>query len=502
MTLPTHLLVAAAAFGLTFVVPASASAWDPLQSCGGGTYTHWPTDHAQWRYASNFPSGDFSEAEALQIITDSFEEWGEPGCSSFTTSQASDTTSDPMWGSGNLAVGFYQWGWPASLGSGVLAVTFPSWNYDCGLTSASIAMNEQDHNWVAGDWGNDAQSVMTHEVGHYVGLDHSSYWDSTMTSSYSGGTGDRTLSCDDTEAACALYPSGGTACGAPAGSDYCPCGQTCQGGWCNGVVSGDPWGGGDDDDSWSSDDDDAWPDDDDDDTGPNGGCDAPPETASESEPNDWDGDNDYDAISSAGGDLTVSATLDCGNNGNTWTSDVDWFVVEFPCSDQATFTMDWSNGQSDLDFWVYDENTDLLTNNMDEDYSGPVSEVGYANGKVHIAVACWSGPTVSYTFEVDFAPSGWSPPAGDDDDDDDTTPGPSDDDDQASDDDDDEPGPSDDDDGSDDQASDDDDGELEPFPQGDIRTVGCGCSAATPGGSGGLVGLMLAGAVALRRRRR
>ena len=485
-------------------LPATAGAWDPLQSCGGGTYTHWPANHAEWRYATNFPSGDFSEAEALQIITDSMEEWGEPGCSDFTVTRASNTTGDPMWGNSNEAVGFYQWGWPASLGSGVLAVTFPSWNYNCELTSATIAMNEQDHNWVAGDWGNDAQSVMTHEVGHYVGLDHSSYWDSTMTSSYNGGTGDRTLSCDDTEAACALYPSGGTACGAPAGSDYCPCGQTCQGGWCNGVESGDPWGGGDDDDSWSGDDDDAWPDDDDDD-GPYGDCDAPPETASESEPNDWDGENDYDAIDSAGGDLTVTASLACGNNGNTWTSDVDWFVVDFPCADSATFTMDWSGGTSDLDFWVYDENTDLLTNNMDEDYQGPVSETGYANGRVYIAVACWSGPTVSYTFEVDFAPSGWTPPAGDDDDDaaDDDDAGPSDDDDSqpdSGDDDDAGPGPSDDDDGSQDNAQ--DDGELDAYPQGDIRSVGCGCASggSTPVGVGAWrVGLLFLGGRGRRR---
>jgi hypothetical protein len=507
-------LLAAAAAVLLAWAPCVAEAWTPLESCGGGSYTAWPGNHAEWRYASNFPSGDFSEAEAIQIITDSFEEWGEPGCSGFTSSRGSDTGGDPMWGNANLAVGFYGSNWPGSLGAGVLAVTFPSWDWNCNLVSASIAMNEQSHNWSSGGGGTDAQSVMTHEVGHYVGLDHSSYWDSSMTPSYSGGIGDRTLSCDDTEAACALYPVAGTACGAPAGDDYCPCGQTCQGGWCNGVVSGDPWGGGGDDDDWGDDDDDDWGDDDDDDgwDPPNGGCTGPPESYTEAEPNDWDNEGEFDNIVGSGGDVTISSEIWCLNNGSDWLGDVDWFVLDFPCADEARFTVNWSGGSSDLDFWVYDENTNPLAANMDEDYSGPVTVQAQASNRVYIAVACWTGPPVSYTVEVDFSPWGWDP-ADDGDDDDDGGPGNEGDDDDTDGDGDDDGDPAPGDGGDDDDADsgDDDGGGPEVSAENplagpeNLANAGCGCAASVgtgaepaPAGWLALLGLV---PVMIRRRR-
>ncbi|MCP4867793.1 MAG: matrixin family metalloprotease [Proteobacteria bacterium] len=506
------------------LVPASAGAWEALTSCGGGNYTAWPGGQVEWRYATNYPSGDFSETEAIQIIADSFEEWGEPGCSGLTPSRASDTSGDPMYGNSNLTVGFYQNNWPYSLGSGVLAVTYPSWNGSCDLTSATITMNEQHHNWSSNGSANDAQSVMTHEVGHYVGLDHNASTSSSIYWSYSGGTTERTLYCDDTAAMCTLYPSSGTACGPPANSDYCPCGQTCQDGWCNGVESGAPWGEGDDDDSVPpSDDDDSWgddddfgDDDDDDDSWepPNGGCTGPPESFSESEPNNWDGSNDYNNFIGNGGDVTISAETWCFNNGNEWLGDVDWFVIDVPCGDQARVTVDWSGGSSDLDFWVYDENTDLSVNNMDEDYNGPVMEQTVFSNRAYIAVACWTGPPLSYTVEVDFEPWGWDPSqeGDDDDDDDDDGPGPGDDDDTSSqsDDDDATPGGDDDDDdgGELENDGDDDDGgdpDVTAASPGvgpeNLLNAGCGCGVADRPAASPAWALLLGVLPWVRRRR-
>jgi hypothetical protein len=53
----------------------------------------------------------------------------------------------------------------------------------------------------------DLLSVLTHEVGHFLGLAHSPDPDSTMQSIYEVGTdGFRTLSDDDIQGICAIYP--------------------------------------------------------------------------------------------------------------------------------------------------------------------------------------------------------------------------------------------------------------------------------------------------------
>jgi MYXO-CTERM domain-containing protein len=53
----------------------------------------------------------------------------------------------------------------------------------------------------------DLQSVLTHEIGHFIGLDHSPDPDATMFAGYDeGSTSLRTLEADDVAAACAAYP--------------------------------------------------------------------------------------------------------------------------------------------------------------------------------------------------------------------------------------------------------------------------------------------------------
>jgi hypothetical protein len=57
----------------------------------------------------------------------------------------------------------------------------------------------------------DLQAVMTHEVGHFIGINHTqtSHPEATMFSRYApGDTKQRDLSPDDVEAVCAAYPPG------------------------------------------------------------------------------------------------------------------------------------------------------------------------------------------------------------------------------------------------------------------------------------------------------
>jgi hypothetical protein len=145
-------------------------------------------------------------------------------------------------------------------------------------------------------------------------------------------------------------------------------------------------------------------DDDDDDGG--GVCGhGPNEGFAESEPNDWGGSGQYDAYGSDGGDLRITGTVSCAQD---WSADVDWFVIELPCTGNAEVRLDWASG-SDLDFWVYGSDRQLLVKNEDEDYHGPATAEFSGGDKLFIAVSCWWGPDMDYTLTLDWDGTSGSP---------------------------------------------------------------------------------------------
>lgn len=95
---------------------------------------------------------------------------------------------------------------------GTLAKTTVTFDRTTGeILDADIEVNAAYNNLTVGDAkvGYDLQSIMTHEVGHLLGLAHSSDWDATMFASYEPGTKElRSLSPDDVKAVCAAYPPG------------------------------------------------------------------------------------------------------------------------------------------------------------------------------------------------------------------------------------------------------------------------------------------------------
>jgi MYXO-CTERM domain-containing protein len=67
----------------------------------------------------------------------------------------------------------------------------------------------------------DVQNTVTHEAGHYLGLDHTPDPDATMyASAPSGETSKRTLATDDVNGICAIYPRGAqtVTCGSAGGN--------------------------------------------------------------------------------------------------------------------------------------------------------------------------------------------------------------------------------------------------------------------------------------------
>lgn len=100
----------------------------------------------------------------------------------------------------------------SALGSGVLGATFITTNSDGRITDADIVLSRAIDfttgiDAVAGAY--DAESVLTHEIGHLMGLDHTGLVRATMAPfTDRGDVHQRTLALDDAIAAGMLYPEG------------------------------------------------------------------------------------------------------------------------------------------------------------------------------------------------------------------------------------------------------------------------------------------------------
>lgn len=101
---------------------------------------------------------------------------------------------------------------PGEVSSNQLAITTVSFNWKTGeLYDADVEFNTAQLNFSTGDTNvtNDLLSIATHEAGHFLGLDHSSDYESTMTAGYvPGSVAARTLALDDENAICDMYPQG------------------------------------------------------------------------------------------------------------------------------------------------------------------------------------------------------------------------------------------------------------------------------------------------------
>jgi hypothetical protein len=200
--------------------------------------------------AATFPSS-LGSAAAMTAIESGFENWRAPACtvwsarnagsSTVVSPSARDNENSVLWISG--AAG----SWPAELGTetSTIGITTSTFVTGGNLVDADITLNAVHFRWGDGSSNTvDAQSILTHEEGHFLGLGHTQVTGSVMIASYSGGQV-RVLSSDDQSGVCALYPPGyldaGVADGGVGSSpfgDTCTSANQCASGLCIVVSSG------------------------------------------------------------------------------------------------------------------------------------------------------------------------------------------------------------------------------------------------------------------------
>ena len=169
--------------------------------------------------AASFP---FAEADAVRIVQASFNAWNEVP-SSFLKMDYQGTSSIPASDSDRRNVVVYDAtgrsiGAPA--GSGIIAITRVNWNDSGDIVDADIIFNGRDFDFSISDSNTpnrqvDFQDVLTHEVGHFFGLDHTPLVGDPLerptmnpfNTSELPRSG-RSLEADDRAGVTALYPTG------------------------------------------------------------------------------------------------------------------------------------------------------------------------------------------------------------------------------------------------------------------------------------------------------
>ena len=182
-------------------------------------------------------SSKLDEAGVRAAVRMAFDAWQNVECSRGRTSLRFEEGSDIEVGKGlgkkeateKFGIYFRDDEWPHSDAEESLALTTQIYGKTSGnIEYADIEINTADTNFrLTDDEGADKvdlQAVVTHEVGHYIGLAHSNDPESIMVARYCesadrcGQSTDvaRGLSADDRKAVCTLFPPSGTGGGSSA----------------------------------------------------------------------------------------------------------------------------------------------------------------------------------------------------------------------------------------------------------------------------------------------
>lgn len=186
---------------MSLLLLTHALAWDLT----GAT---WPADAFPIPYEVAADLGqDVEDAEALAAVQAGFDTWAAVECAGVRFEYVG-RADDATWGvnDGRNVVFLYESGWPSEAS----LVSAPSLLTDGGrYVDVDIALNGQDWQWSTTDADGrtvmDVQSSVTHEVGHLLGLWHSTVSGATLNPAMDGNPDARSLEEDDVDGLCSLY---------------------------------------------------------------------------------------------------------------------------------------------------------------------------------------------------------------------------------------------------------------------------------------------------------
>lgn len=205
-----------------------------------GAKLFWPTSCVS--YAMNeLGTQDLDPGETRAVIRKSFQAWTEVPCPKGGHASMTFEERDPVSckkseynkdGPNLNVVLFQDDDWKYRGIDGTLAKTSVTYNDETGeIYDADIEVNAANNTVTITDIPKkiqyDLQAILTHEVGHFIGVAHSPESSAVMFASYApGSTSQRKLTDDDVAAVCAIYPpKNGVACNStPRGGFSASCG--------------------------------------------------------------------------------------------------------------------------------------------------------------------------------------------------------------------------------------------------------------------------------------
>jgi len=164
-------------------------------------------------------SRDLGDAEDAEIDV-ALRAWNGVSCTAFR-GKVMGTTQGPGGDDGVSGVYWHDTDWPTAFVVGALAQTVIYVDKSGHIYDADVHFNGKDFVWsLDGRPGTvDARSILTHELGHALGLGHSADPRATMYATHPAGLAWRSLEADDRDGVCSLYPGVGDT----AGCDALPC---------------------------------------------------------------------------------------------------------------------------------------------------------------------------------------------------------------------------------------------------------------------------------------
>jgi hypothetical protein len=201
-------------------VPIDVHAW-----VHGIPVAQWPTNKLPVTFTFQLDDPEGLGASAFPEFDVARRAWSRPSCTAWRVSlapRANVVGADD----GINAVIWHDDAWPAELVTEKLGQTVLSTDADGNLEDVDIHMNGADYTWSMGGSGDtlDARGVYEHELGHSLGLGHTSDITATMYAADPGGENWRSLEQDDDDGVCALYPgTGDSGCA----TDACPSNYVC-----------------------------------------------------------------------------------------------------------------------------------------------------------------------------------------------------------------------------------------------------------------------------------